>query len=64
MPAPIEAQGDWQLLFKQTAGTYLTKSQWRLWNTDCSEGDNYSLLADLKDSLKVDGSFEFKMVWP
>jgi hypothetical protein len=51
-------------MFRQSAGTYVTQSQGLLWNTECAEGDNFSVLGLLSDDMKMDGKFEFKMVWP
>ena len=36
------ATGGWKLFFRQTVPTYLTKEQWRLWNVESPDSDNYT----------------------
>ena len=53
------------MLIRQTAGTYLSASEWQNLNSDDPSNPNYSILDTLDDSCKDDqGKFEFKLVWP
>jgi len=57
--------GGWKLFFRQTVPTYLTKEQWRLWNVESPDSDNYSILNTIDDNMRgLDGKFEFKIIWP
>jgi len=59
------ATGGWKLFFRQTVPTYLTKEQWRLWNVESPDSDNYSILNTIDDNMRgLDGKFEFKIIWP
>jgi len=55
----------WELFFRQTVPTYLTKEEWRLWNDGAPDSDNYSILNTIDDNMRrLDGKFEFKIIWP
>jgi hypothetical protein len=69
VPTTVDAQPEpekapWQLVFRQTAGTYLNINMWKSWNIEKPDGDNYSVLNRLEDMRNQDGAFEFKIVWP
>ena len=52
-------------MIRQTAGTYLSASEWQNLNSDDPSNPNYSILDQLDDGCKNDqGKFEFKLVWP
>ena len=64
-PIMGEKDSNWTLLFRQTAGTYLTKNQWLSHNLNNPDSNNYSRLIQLNDSYRdEDGKFIFKLVWP
>lgn len=52
------------LVFRQTAGTYLSKEAWKSVNPDDPENDNYSILDTLEDFRDASGKFEFTIKWP
>jgi hypothetical protein len=47
-----------------SATPYATADQWMALNGGDPDGDTYSQLAELESYRKVDGTFEFKLVWP
>ena len=56
---------DWILLFRQTAGTYLSKTDWLSYNIHNPDKHNYSILSQLDESYKSkDGYFMFKLIYP
>ena len=50
------------LIFRQTAGTYLSKEQWR--HTGSPTDPNFSILDRLEAFRGADGKFLLKIVWP
>jgi len=56
------ANGGWTLVLRQTMPFLYQVNQWSLNPTDPSN-DNYAILDRLED-FRVDGKFEFKLVWP
>jgi hypothetical protein len=65
-PADVPAEQEtYHLVFRQTVPTFLERAQWRQWNTCDAEGDNFSILSQLGENMRMpDGKFHFKMVWP
>jgi|UniRef100_A0A7S4G474 hypothetical protein len=51
-----------RLIFHQTAGTYLSKDDWKRYGDP--EEDNFSILDELESLRGSDGKFLFKIVWP
>ena len=60
-PATSHTAGQ-RLVFRQTAGTYLSKDQWK--SHGGPEDDNFSILNELESLRGPDGKFLFKLVWP
>ena len=56
--------GHYELVFRQTAGTYLERASWMNQNANDTSSDTFSVLDQLDDYRKSDGTFEFQMVWP
>eukprot|EP01052_Picozoa_sp_SAG31_P008925 SAG31_NODE_459_length_15396_cov_5.092502_3_plen_231_part_00 len=55
----------WVLLVRQTAGTYHDRDEWRRGvNSENPDSPDYSILDSLDDEMRVDGKFQFKLVWP
>ena len=58
----------YKLLFRQTAGTYLSPvTKWRRHNAHNSSDPNFSILDELNDSYRDPangGKFTFKLQWP
>ena len=60
VPSPV--QKHWHLIFRQTAGTYLSKAEWGHYGTP--DDDNYSILNELERFQNHEGCFLFKIVYP
>ena len=58
-----DAPGDWQLIFRQTAGTYKPIDHWRSVNPEDSSAPNFSLLDRMESFRGAGGVFKFKMQW-
>jgi plastocyanin len=57
--------GEFVLVFRQTAGKYLAKDAWMAGqNAGNDTADTYSILDELENYRKVNGEFEFKLIWP
>lgn len=52
------------LVFRQTAGEYLAKDEWKNKNSDDPNNDNYSILDQLEGFRDASGKFEFMITWP
>ena len=53
---------DWHLVFRQSAGTYLTKEEWL--HVGDPDSQNFSILKELERFRDNSGKFVFKMVFP
>ena len=67
-PAPAAAvvaapQGEWKLIFRQTAGTYKQVDKWRLVNPEDPGKRNFSILDRMETFRDAKGVFTFKMQW-
>ena len=61
----LDQDQDWVLIFRQSAGTYLSKNKWLSYNINNPDAPNYSILNTVNDSYKSkDGFFKFKLVYP
>merc|ERR1712166_1315641 len=52
------------LVFRQTAGTYIIKDEWKNKNSYDPTSDNYSILDQLEDFRDDSGKFDFMITWP
>ena len=68
-PAPSAApplatpQGEWKLIFRQTAGTYKKLEKWRSVNPEDPSKRNFSILDRMETFRDAQGAFTFKMQW-
>ena len=61
----VATSGEWKLVFRQTAGTYMDKNGWKSLNTNAPDSPNYSILSELESFRSPSNSaFKFKLSYP
>ena len=56
--------GKFELIYRQTAPYVMPLEMWNSWNPEDNTSAQFSLLNQVESYRRIDGSFEFKLVWP